>query len=85
MAVIQDEVCIRTFTKKCGFQSLQIKDLIVVNVYKFKPSIKSKEKDMRNKKSYSDIVIGDKIWGTVMLVMGRYDISTNVAVTNNVK
>ena len=40
---------------------------------------------MGNKTLYADIDIGDKIRGTILSEMGRYDVSKNVAVTTNMK
>ena len=57
----------------------------VGNVDEVDSSTKAKEKDMGKKKSDVDIVIDDKTRGTIMSEMGRYDVSTNVAVTTDTK
>ena len=39
---------------------------------------------MGEKKSYTDIVIGRKIRGTIMSEIGRHDVSTKLVVDNNI-
>ena len=40
---------------------------------------------MVKKKLYANIFFGDKIWGTIILEMVRYDVSMKAAVTTDVK
>ena len=40
---------------------------------------------MGEKRVYADIVIGDNTRGNIMLEMGRYDVSTKVAVNTDMK
>ena len=46
---------------------------------------KGKIKEMGNKKSHADMVIGDKTRGIIMSEMGKYGLSLKVSVTTNIK
>ena len=61
------------------------KGVDVGNVDEVKSSINTKEKDMGKKNLYADIVIGEKTQVTFMLEMARYNVSTKVAMTTNIK
>ena len=52
---------------------------------KVKSSIKKKERDTIMEKLYADILICDKTQETIISEMGRYNVSTNVAVTTDTK
>ena len=52
---------------------------------KFEYSIKTEKSYTGKKKSYTDIVIGDKPQGTIMLETVSYVVSTKVAVTTDMK
>ena len=56
----------------------------VRNVDEVESIIKAKNKYMVKIKAYTDIVIVDKPQGTIVSEIGRYDVSTNFAVTNDI-